>query len=190
MIFLQLFYTFLIVGAFTFGGGYSMIALIQDEVVVRHGWLSMNEFADLLAISQTTPGPIGINTATYSGYMAVLNAGYSQGPAAVGALISSIAVIFIPVILVMFVSKWLISNRNKPVVSTTMKTIRLTVVGLIAAAALGLITKDTFGLDDRKQMITSIAIFLVVLFLSIRKTFSPILLILASGVVGLVVYSS
>ena len=73
MIFLELFYTILLIGAFTFGGGYSMIALIQNEVVVHHGWLSAAEFTDLLAVSQMTPGPVGINTATYAGYTAVIN---------------------------------------------------------------------------------------------------------------------
>src|SRR5574344_2674277 len=77
MIFWQLFITFLKIGAFTFGGGYAMIALIQNEVVVNHLWLTSQEFTDILAISQMTPGPIGINTATYAGYTAVLNAGYA-----------------------------------------------------------------------------------------------------------------
>lgn len=63
MIFLELFITFLKIGIFTFGGGYSMIALIQDEVVARHGWMTSQEFTDILAVSQMTPGPIGINTA-------------------------------------------------------------------------------------------------------------------------------
>ena len=76
MVFLQLFWTFLKIGIFTFGGGYAMIALIQNEVTVNHHWLTSQEFTDILAVSQMTPGPVGINTATYTGYTAVLNAGY------------------------------------------------------------------------------------------------------------------
>ena len=75
MILLQLFLTFLKIGLFTFGGGYAMVALIQNEVVATHGWLTLQEFTDIVAISQMTPGPLGINAATYVGYTATLNAG-------------------------------------------------------------------------------------------------------------------
>ena len=78
MIFWQLFYTFLKIGIFTFGGGYAMVALIQNEVVVENQWLTSQEFTDVLAISQASPGPLGINTATYTGYTAVVNAGYPE----------------------------------------------------------------------------------------------------------------
>ena len=68
MIYFQLFYTFFIIGLFTFGGGYAMLSLIQNEVVVNHAWVTAQEFTDMVAISQMTPGPIGINSATYVGY--------------------------------------------------------------------------------------------------------------------------
>ncbi len=77
MIFLQLFIVFLQIGIFGFGGGYSMISLIQGQVVTQYHWMTMQEFTDVVAISQMTPGPIGINTATYCGYTAVHNAGMS-----------------------------------------------------------------------------------------------------------------
>ena len=79
MIFLKLFWMFLKIGIFTFGGGYSMIALIQNEVVEKQGWMTAQEFTDILAISQMTPGPVGINTATYAGYTAVVNMGLAGG---------------------------------------------------------------------------------------------------------------
>ena len=75
MIFLSLFLTFLQIGLFGFGGGYGMLSLIQSETVVRHAWLTSAEFTNIVAISQMTPGPIGINSATYCGYTAVRNAG-------------------------------------------------------------------------------------------------------------------
>ena len=77
MIFLYLFYTFFKIGLFGFGGGYAMLSLIQGEVVTRYHWINAGEFTDIVAISQMTPGPIGINSATYVGYTAVLNAGYN-----------------------------------------------------------------------------------------------------------------
>ena len=190
MIFLQLFYTFLIIGAFTFGGGYSMIALIQGEVVGHWGWMTNEEFTDLLAISQMTPGPVGINTATYAGYTAVINAGYPEWAAVCGSLIASFAVIIIPVALVMLVSHWLLRHKADPRVASVMKAVRLAVVGLIAAAALGLMGVESFGqIGINRRFIASAAIFAAVFIFSWRYKKSPILLIVASGLVGLIVYS-
>lgn len=190
MIFWQLFYTFLIIGAFTFGGGYSMIALIQGEVVSHWGWMSAEEFTDLLAVSQMTPGPVGINTATYAGYTAVINAGYPAWAAVGGSLLASLAVIIIPVTLVILVSRWLLSHKEEPRVASVMRVVRLAVVGLIAAAALGLIGAESFGsIGLNKQFIVSLLIFTAVFVLSWRYKKSPILLIVASGLVGLIVYS-
>ncbi len=190
MIFLELFYTFLLIGAFTFGGGYSMIALIQGEVVTHHGWMTSSEFTDLLAVSQMTPGPVGINTATYAGYTAVLNAGYPQWAAVLGSIEASLSVIVIPVALVLLVSGWLMRHKNTPIVATVMRYLRLAVVGLVAAAALGLLTAESFGTPGLNlRFVTSVVIFAAVFFLSWRKKASPILLIAASALVGLVVYS-
>ena len=190
MLFLQLFYTFLIIGAFTFGGGYSMIALIQGEVVVHHGWMTAGEFTDLLAVSQMTPGPVGINTATYAGYTAVINAGYPQWAAVGGSLLASLAVITIPVLLVLLVSRWLLAHKADHRVATVMRALRLTVVGLIAAAALQLLTVDSFGTAGfNLHFIVSVAIFAGVFLLSLFRKASPILLIAASGVAGLLIYS-
>ena len=75
MIWLQLLYVYLKIGIFGFGGGYAMLSLIQADVVDRYKWISLQEFTDIVAISQMTPGPIGINSATYIGYTAIHNAG-------------------------------------------------------------------------------------------------------------------
>ena len=93
MLFLQLFYTFFKIGLFGFGGGYAMISLIQNEVVNRYGWLSSSEFTDIVAISQMTPGPIGINSATYVGYSAVVNAGYDFFWGVLGSISCTFAVV-------------------------------------------------------------------------------------------------
>lgn len=190
MIFWQLFYTFLLIGAFTFGGGYSMIALIQDEVVVHHGWLTMQQFTDLVAVSQMTPGPVGINTATYAGYSAVVGASYPTWMAVAGALLASGAVVVVPVALVLLVGRWLTANRESRTVSTVMRVVRLAVVGLIAAAALGLMTAESFGTPGLNlRFVASVAIFAVVFLLAWRRRASPVLLIVASGVAGLLIYS-
>ena len=190
MIFFHLFYTFLLIGAFTFGGGYSMVALIQDEVVVRHQWMTAAEFTDLLAVSQMTPGPVGINTATYAGYTAVLNAGYPQWAAVCGSIIASLAVIVIPVALVLLLSRWLLMHKDHPRVATVLRFLRLAVIGLIAAAALGLMTTESFGVPGLNLRFgVSLLIFVAVFLLSLRRKASPIVLILASGLVGLIVYS-
>ena len=138
MIFIQLFYTFLLIGAFTFGGGYSMIALIQNEVVVHHHWLTAAEFTDLLAVSQMTPGPVGINTATYAGYTAVVNSGQPEWMAILGAVVASLAVVILPIALILLVTRYLTKHMDNPVVAMIFKALRLTVIGLIAAAALSL----------------------------------------------------
>ena len=190
MIFFQLFYTFLLIGAFTFGGGYSMIALIQGEVVNHWGWMTAQEFTDLLAVSQMTPGPVGINTATYAGYTAVINAGYPAWAAVCGSLLASFAVIVIPVALVLLVSGWLLRHTDDHRVASVMRVVRLAVVGLIATAALGLVGTESFGsVGLNKQFIVSVLIFAAVFILSWRYKKSPILLIVASGLVGLIVYS-
>ncbi len=214
MLLLELFYTFLLIGLFTFGGGYSMIALIQDEVVSHHGWLSAQEFADILAISQITPGPVGINTATYAGYSAVIAEGYPEWMAVVGALIASLAVLMLPLTLILIVGRWLLKHKDQAPFDTIFKVLRLTVVGLIAAAALSLMPAafaptpwGSTSIFSLQLSIPNLIIFLVVLTLSLlpRKKIpihhhlpipnfyfqsppSPILLILLAGAAGLLLY--
>ena len=91
MIYLQLFLTFFQIGLFGFGGGYGMLSLIQTETVVRHHWLTSAEFTNIVAISQMTPGPIGINSATYCGYTAAYNAGFSGFMAVLGSVTATAA---------------------------------------------------------------------------------------------------
>ena len=93
MIFLQLFYTFFLIGLFGFGGGYGMLSLIQNETVHVHGWLSTAEFTNIVAISQMTPGPVGINSATYCGYTAVNNAGYGMIISTLGSAVATFALV-------------------------------------------------------------------------------------------------
>ncbi len=196
MILLELFITFLIIGLFTFGGGYSMIALIQSAVVEEHGWLTAQEFADILAISQITPGPVGINTATYAGYSAVLAEGYPTAVAVAGALIASLAVLILPMTLILIVGRWLLARKDNPPFDVIFKTLRLTVIGLIAAAAISLMPSafaptptGTISIFNFQFSIFNLIIFLAAVFvLSLWKKVSPILLILLAGLVGLIIY--
>ena len=160
MILLQLFFTFLKIGIFTFGGGYAMVALIQNEVVEKHGWMTGQEFTDVLAISQMTPGPVGINTATYAGYTAVVNAGLPAWQGVVGSLLASFAVILLPVVAMLIVYIYLSSHKDNPMVARVLRVLRLTVVGLIAAAALLLLTPESFGQPGfNRQFVVSVLIF-------------------------------
>ena len=190
MIFLRLFWIFLKIGIFTFGGGYSMIALIQNEVVEKQGWMTAQEFTDILAISQMTPGPVGINTATYAGYTAVVNMGLPVWQGVAGSLMASLAVILLPVIAMLLVHGWLSHHKDNPLVAAVLRVLRLTVVGLIAAAALLLLTTESFGTPGLNlQFVVSLLLFVAVFFFSLRRRTSPILLIVASGLVGIIVYS-
>lgn len=187
---LKLFWTFLKIGIFTFGGGYSMVALIQNEVVEKNGWMTAREFTDILAISQMTPGPVGINTATYAGYTAVVGSGLPVWQGIVGSLLASFAVILLPVVAMLLVHTYLSRHRDNPVVDTVFRVLRITVVGLIAAAALLLLTSDSFGIPGlNRQFVVSILLFVGVFYFSYFKRTNPIYLILASGLVGLAVYS-
>lgn len=189
-LFLQLFFTFLKIGIFTFGGGYAMTALIQDEVVYSHGWITQGEFTDILAISQMTPGPIGINAATYVGYTAVVNSGFSSQMGVFGALLCSFAVVLLPFFLMLALCSVLARYRSNIYVAYVLRVLRFVVVGLIASAAVQLMNPDNFGVVGmNKQFIVSLMLFVLVFVFSvlpIKKR--PILLLILSGLVGLIVY--
>lgn len=190
MILLRLFLIFCKIGIFTFGGGYSMVALIQNEMVEKYHWLTADEFTDLLAISQMTPGPVGINTATYTGYTVMLNNGYDPWMGVLGSLVASFAVILLPFLAMLLLCRFLAKHRDNPVVETIFRVLRLAVVGLIAAAALSLASTQNFGVwaDSHKQVVISILIFIGVFVASFKFKKSPIMLLLLSGAVGFVAY--
>ena len=190
MIFWKLFYTFCKIGIFNFGGGLAMLALIQHEVVEVNAWMTEAEFADIVATSQVTPGPVGINVATYAGYTAVINAGYDSWVAVLGAFVSSFSVILLPFIAMLIVSRYLMRHKDNPVVKTVLSFLKLAVVGLIAAAALLLVSPETFGTysESPLQFFLSIGLFAAAFFASLKWKTNPILLIVLAGVVGFVVY--
>ena len=187
MIFLQLFYTFFKIGLFGFGGGYAMISMIQGEVVTRHEWLSSNEFTDIIAISQMTPGPIGINSATYVGYSAVVNAGYSHAVGILGSTIAPVTVVLPSFILMVLISKFFLKYQKHPIIASVFEGLRPGVVGLLAAAALVLMNGENFGTYNW-QILTSIILFAGTFIASYRYKVNPILLIVICGIIGYVTF--
>ena len=182
MLYLQLFYTLFKIGLFGFGGGYAMLSMIQGEVVTRYGWLTSQEFTDIVAISQMTPGPIGINSATYVGFTATGSVW--------GSIIATLAVVLPSFILMLAISKFFLKYQKHPVVEAVFSGLRPAVVGLLASAALVLMNAENFSSpkEDMYSFIISCLIFLVA-FIGTRKyKINPILMIVACGIAGLILY--
>ena len=190
MIFLKLFLIFSKIGIFNFGGGYAMISLIQNEVVTKEHWMTSQEFTDMIAVSQMTPGPIGINAATYAGFTAVQNAGYSYEWCIVGSVLASLSVVWLPFTLMLMISHYLIKNKESYVVKSIFGGLRPAIVGLIAAAALVLMTEENFGnpKTDLYQFVVSVVLF-VAAFIATRFFKTNILIVLATGALaGIICY--
>lgn len=182
MIYLQLFYTFFKIGLFGFGGGYAMLSMIQGEVVTHYGWLSSQEFTDIVAVSQMTPGPIGINAATY--------VGFTSTGSVWGSVIATFAVVLPSFILMLTISKFFLKYQKHPVVESVFGGLRPAVVGLLASAALVLMNVENFGSpsQDTYAFVVSILIFLIAFIGTKKYKVNPILMIIACGIAGLLLY--
>lgn len=174
MIYLQLLLVYIKIGLLGFGGGYAMLTLIQEEVVDIHGWLTIQEFTDIVAISQMTPGPIGINSATYIGYTVTGSIW--------GSIVATLAVMLPSFVLVLLISLSFARFKNNAHVEAVFAGIRPACVGLIMAAALILMNKENF-IDP-----VSYIFFFVTLVAVLSKKIHPILLIVLAGVAGYIVY--
>ena len=190
MIFLKLFYVFSKIGIFNFGGGYAMLSLIYSETVVKNHWLTNAEFTDIVAISQSTPGPIGINAATYVGYTAVVNAGYPVWAAVLGSVLASLSIMWLSFILMISISHYLLTHKDAPWVRNVFAALRPAIIGLIAAAALLLMNRENFGspADGMPYFVLSIALCAAVFVATLRLKVTPILTLLVCGIIGLIVY--
>ncbi len=190
MVLLELFYTFLKVGLFSFGGGYGMLSVIQGEVVTRHAWLTSTEFTDIVAISQMTPGPIGINSATYVGYTAAMNATGSPAVAVCGSLLASFAVMLPSFVIMLTISRYFMKYSKSTSVEAVFKALRPAVVGLIASAALLLMTKENFGslAESPMQFAVSVLLFAGAFVATKFYKVSPIVIVIAAGAFGGVFY--
>lgn len=191
MIFLKLFLVFSKIGIVNFGGGYAMLSLIQDEVVRKQGWASSSEFTDMVAVSQMTPGPLGINIATYVGYTSVINEGYSPLLAILGSLLATLSVLWLPFILMIVISRYLLRHKDSPVVRSIFSGLRPAIVGLVAAAALVLMNAENFGAPREAlvQFVASVTLFALAFVASYRFKTNPLLLLALAGGFGMIFYS-
>lgn len=190
MIFFSLFYTFFVIGLFGFGGGYGMLSLIQHETVEHWHWLSSSQFTDIVAISQMTPGPVGINSATYCGYTACVNAGYSMPMAILGSATATFALVLPSLILMVLISKMFMRYMHTRTVTSVFTGLRPAVVGLLAAATLLLCSKENFSTPTENpwQFWISCALFAATAFGTGVLKINPIRMICYAALAGLVLF--
>jgi chromate transporter len=168
---LSIFFAFFKIGALTFGGGYAMIPLIEKEVITTQGWLTQAEFLNIVAIAEMTPGPIAINTATFVGY---------QFGGLAGAALATFGVIA-PSMIIMVIFSHLLAKLKASKYGIALQGVGVGVAALIAAAVFGLL----------KPAITNYAeagIAIAALVAAVKTKWSPIVIILASGLVGVILY--
>lgn len=177
MIYLQLLYSYLKIGFFGFGGGYAMLSLIQNEVVVQNQWMTNAQFTDIVAISQMTPGPIAINSATYIGYTV---AGFW------GSVVATTAVCLPALTLMILITRFFLELRDNRYVKGAIAGMKPVVVGMIGAAALLLMFPKS---ADGASFIDgwSWALFAVAMVASLKKV-NPILLIVLGAMAGVAIY--
>lgn len=177
MIYLQLFLSFLQIGMFSFGGGYAAMPLIQGQVVTIHGWLTVSEFTDLITISQMTPGPIAVNSATFVGLKI---AGIP------GAIVATAGCILPSCVIVTILAKLYLKYRTMDLLQGVLKSLRPAVVAMIASAGM-LILKNAFWGSEETVSLTGTDWSMVVIFgicvMLLRKTkMNPIWVMVLAGV--------
>lgn len=177
MIYLQLFLSFLQIGLFSFGGGYAAMPLIQGQVVTSHGWLSMSEFTDLITISQMTPGPIAINSATFVG---IKIAGIP------GAVAATMGCILPSCIIVTIIARLYLKYQNMDALQSVLTSLRPAVVAMIASAGISILVSAFWGSDAAITLSgtkwTLVVIFAVCIFLLQKCKMNPIWVMLLAGV--------
>lgn len=182
MIYLELFWTFFVIGMFTIGGGYAMLSLIQSQVVTEHGWITDTMFTDIVAISQMTPGPIGINSATYIGYEVLANTGASEFMCILGSFTATFAVVLPSFIIVLAICKVYDKFKEHYLFKGVMTGLKPAVLGLIGTAALGLATPENF--IDWKSYLLCIAAFIAIFL----KKIGPFTALGLGALAGLLLY--
>lgn len=171
MVYLELLLSYLKIGFFGFGGGYAMLSLISDEIVVKHGWLTAAQFTDVIAVSQMTPGPIAINCATYVGYLVTGSVW--------GSVLTTFAVSLPPMTLMLAISKFYLNVKGNRYMTGALSVIKPVTVGMIGAAALMLCNGRTFS-----HGWLSYILFAAAFIVSWRKI-HPIPIILAAAAAGI-----
>ena len=187
-VYLKLIWAYLKIGLFGFGGGYAMLALIEREVVTP-GWITEQTFTDIVAISQMTPGPIGINSATYIGYVAPTQTPGLTSPlfGILGSILCTLVVVFPSFVLARYAGHYIARHRESPWLRGIFAGLRPVVIGLILSAALLLMNSANFG-SEVPDITKSIALAAVALGLTLFTKIHPILLIVAAGFVGWLIF--
>lgn len=179
MIYLQLFLSFLQIGAFSFGGGYAAMPLIQEQVVTSHRWLSMAEFTDLITISQMTPGPIAVNSATFVG---IKIAGIP------GALAATVGCILPSCIIVAVIAKLYLKYRNMEMLQGILNSLRPAVVAMIASAGISILIGAFWGSNEAIALGATnwklVMIFVISLVLLQKRKMNPIWVMVLAGVLN------
>ena len=183
---LKLFLTFLKIGLVSIGGGYAVIPSIHEEVVVKAGWIGEKVFADIITISQMTPGPLAVNTSTFVGL---------QIAGAAGAVVATVGCVFCGVAISLTLYRFFQKHKESVYIFETLNGLKAASLGLIVSAAATIILLSFFGTGDPdlKTMkesldIGAVAIFGGVLFLSRKRKINPIMLMLVSGAAGIILY--
>ncbi len=196
MIFLKLFLVFSYIGLFNFGGGYAMLSFIEQEVVVKQAWITESEFTDIVAISQMTPGPIGINCATYVGYTAVVNDPFIQSIGAthilgiLGSILATLSVVWLPFLVMIWISHIILKHKDHKVTRSIFAVLRPAIIGLLAAAAISLMNVENFGnpTSQPHQFILSVVICLVVFAGIFWRKWNIIYTTILCGLIGIIAY--
>ena len=184
MVYLELFWSFFQIGLFSVGGGYAAMPIIEHQVVELHGWMTMQEFVDIITISKMTPGPIAVNSATFVGI---------QIAGLPGAIIATLGCIF-PSCIIVLTLAWVYSRyRNLSVVQGVLGGLRPAVVAMIASAGLSILVLSLWNgaavsLNPADLDWVSLLLFVGALFALRRWKLNPIYAMLACGGVGLVLY--
>lgn len=186
-VYIKLILAYLKIGLFGFGGGYAMLSLIQREVVGA-GWITNTMFTDIVAISQMTPGPIGVNSATYIGFVVGSDSGmFGWASGIIGSILATLAVVIPPYILTLYTGHYINRHKDSPVIQNIFKGLRPVCVGLIASAALLLMNKENFGTTNY-ELISSIIIFIAAFSIVFFTKIHPILVIILAGIAGYLIY--
>lgn len=184
LIYLKLFWSFFQVGLFTFGGGYAAMPLIQNQIVEINGWLNMREFADVITISQMTPGPIGINAASFVGMRIA---------GILGAIVATIASVLPSCIIVLILAYIYYKYRGLSAVQSVLKGLRPAVIAMITSAALSLITlalwkEEKISLNIESIDFVALLIFFLSFFVLRKWKLNPIYVMIGAGIIALCIY--
>lgn len=171
-IWIKLFWNFVKIGTFSYGGGYTSISLMEAEIIRKMQWLDYSEFLDVVALSQITPGPVGINAATYTGF---------KIKGFFGSALSTIGLVFVSFFLVIIVAHYFLQFKESKVMKALLHGLRPAIIGIIITVVINLGKETLIGVKE-------VFIMLVVVIALVRFDRHPILMIFISGVLGIIIF--